>query len=75
MRDRNSVPRAMAMAYCRTDSGRPPFFVACRQAGAAGGAPWQELVVKLCHLPAALSLILSFVLLIIGVASHREPEE
>ena len=49
--------------------------VAARQAGAAGGAPWQELIVKLCHLPAALSLILSFVLLIIGVASHREPEE
>jgi hydroxylaminobenzene mutase len=49
--------------------------VAARQAGAAGGAPWQELVVKLCHVPAALSLILSFVLLIIGVASHREPEE
>jgi (hydroxyamino)benzene mutase len=46
--------------------------VAARQAGAVGGAPWQEFVVKLCHVPAALSLILSFVLLIIGVAGHRE---
>jgi hypothetical protein len=49
--------------------------VAARQAGAAVGAPWQEFVVKLCHVPAALSLILSFVLLIIGVAGHREPGE
>jgi (hydroxyamino)benzene mutase len=49
--------------------------VAARQAGAPGGAPWQEFVVKLCHVPAALSLILSFVLLIIGVAGRREPSE
>jgi len=49
--------------------------VAAKQAGATGGTPWQELVVKLCHLPAALGLILSFVLLIIGVARHREPGE
>jgi hypothetical protein len=49
--------------------------VAARQAGATGGAPWQEFVVKLCHVPAALSLILSFVLLIIGVAGHRESGE
>jgi hypothetical protein len=48
---------------------------AARQAGAAGGAPWQEFVVKLCHVPAALSLILCLVLLIIGVAGHREPGE
>ena len=49
--------------------------VAAAQAGAAGGAPWQEFVVKLCHLPAAMGLILSFVLLIIGVARHREAGE
>ncbi len=49
--------------------------VAAAQAGADGGAPWQELVVKLCHLPAAMGLILSFVLLIIGVARHREAGE
>jgi hypothetical protein len=47
--------------------------IAARQAGAAGAAPWQELVVKLCHIPAALGLILSWGLLIIGFANHREP--
>jgi hypothetical protein len=26
--------------------------IAAKQAGAAGAAPWQELVVKLCHVPA-----------------------
>jgi hydroxylaminobenzene mutase len=48
--------------------------VAAGQAGATGAAPWQELVVKLCHVSAALGLILSLILLIIGFASHREPE-
>ena len=49
--------------------------VAAGQAGAAGAAPWQELVVKLCHVPAALGLILSVLLLIIGFVRHREPAE
>jgi hydroxylaminobenzene mutase len=49
--------------------------VAAGQAGAAGAAPWQELVVKLCHIPAALGLILSFVLLIIGFVKHLDPAE
>jgi (hydroxyamino)benzene mutase len=40
--------------------------IAAKQAGAAGAAPWQELVVKLSHMSAALGLILSWVLLIIG---------
>jgi len=47
--------------------------VAAGQAGAAGAAPWQELVVKLCHVPAALGLILSLSLLVIGFVRHREP--
>ena len=47
--------------------------VAALQAGAAGAAPWEELVVKLCHVPAALGLILSLLLLIIGFVRHREP--
>jgi (hydroxyamino)benzene mutase len=47
--------------------------VAAGQAGAAGAKPWQELVVKLCHVPAALGLIISWVLLIIGFAKYREP--
>jgi len=49
--------------------------VAAGQAGATGAAPWQELVVKLCHVPAALGLILSLSLLIIGFVKHREPPE
>lgn len=49
--------------------------IAAKQAGATGGAPWQELVVKLCHLPAAAGLILSVTLLIIGVAKHRASSE
>jgi hydroxylaminobenzene mutase len=51
--------------------------IAAKQAGAAGAAAWQEAVVKLCHLPAALGLILSVTLLIIGIVKHRgaaEPE-
>jgi hydroxylaminobenzene mutase len=47
--------------------------IAAKQAGASGAAPWQELVVKLCHIPAALGLILSLGLLIIGFVRHREP--
>ena len=49
--------------------------IAAKQAGAAGAAPWQELVVKLCHIPAALGLILSWGLLIIGFVKHPEPAE
>lgn len=49
--------------------------IAAQQAGAAGAAPWQEAVVKLCHLPAALGLILSVTLLILGIAKKREPAE
>jgi hydroxylaminobenzene mutase len=47
--------------------------IAAKQAGATGAAPWQELIVKLCHIPAALGLILSFVLLIIGFVQYRGP--
>ena len=46
--------------------------IAAKQAGAA---PWQELVVKLCHIPAALGLILSMLLLIIGFVRQSEPAE
>ena len=49
--------------------------IAARQAGAAGAAAWQEAVVKLCHLPAALGLILSVTLLIIGIVKHRAAAE
>ena len=48
--------------------------IAAKQAGATGAGPWQELIVKLCHIPAALGLILSFVLLIIAFVKYQ-PEE
>ncbi len=37
-----------------------------RQAGAAGGEPWQELVVTLTHFAAGVGLIIAWVLLVIG---------
>ncbi len=49
--------------------------IAAKQAGAPGAAAWQEAVVKLCHLPAALGLILSVTLLIIGIVKHRAATE
>jgi hydroxylaminobenzene mutase len=47
--------------------------IAAKEAGATGAAPWQELIIKLCHIPAALGLIISFVLLILTFAKDREP--
>ena len=40
--------------------------ITAHEAGATGGTPWQEAVVKLTHISAGLALIVSFVLLIIG---------
>ncbi len=40
--------------------------IAASQAGASGGKPWQELVVKLTHIGAALGLIVAWSLLIVG---------
>lgn len=40
--------------------------IAARQAGATGGAPWQELFVKLAHIIAGLALIIAWILLMIG---------
>ncbi len=48
--------------------------IAAKQAGASGAAPWQELVVKLCHIPAALGLILSLTLLIVGFVKQQPAE-
>lgn len=36
------------------------------QAGAKGGAPWQEMVVKLTHITAGLGLVLAWGLLVAG---------
>ena len=40
--------------------------IAAAQAGASGGAPWQELIVTLTHVAAGLGLIAAFVLLLVG---------
>lgn len=40
--------------------------IGANQAGATGGEPWQELVVKLTHISAGLGLIIAWSLLIIG---------
>lgn len=45
--------------------------IAAQQAGATGGQPWQELAVMLTHIFAALGLILSWTMLIIGFAKDR----
>ncbi len=40
--------------------------IAADQAGAPGGKPWQELIVKLTHITAGLALIAAWTLLLIG---------
>ena len=40
--------------------------IVAHEAGAPGGTPWQELVVKLAHICAGLTLIVAWTLLIIG---------
>lgn len=48
--------------------------IAAQQAGATGAAPWQEIIVKLGHIPVSLVLILSIALLIVGIARHRNSD-
>jgi hydroxylaminobenzene mutase len=40
--------------------------IAAGQAGVTGGAPWQELVVKLTHIAAGLGLVVAWGLLVAG---------
>jgi hydroxylaminobenzene mutase len=44
--------------------------IAASQARATGSEPWQELVVKLTHIVAALGLIIAWSLLIAGFVKH-----
>ena len=44
--------------------------IAASQAGATGGKPWQELVVQLTHIAAALGLIVAWSLLVVGFVKH-----
>ena len=48
--------------------------IAANQAGATGGEPWQELVVKLTHIGAALGLIVAWSLLVVGFVK-RAPDK
>jgi len=47
--------------------------LAAQQAGATGGATWQELVVKLAHIGAALALIVAWALLVKGFLKKPSP--
>jgi len=40
--------------------------IAAGQAGATGGAPWQELIVLLAHVVSGLVLIIAWILMMIG---------
>ena len=62
----------VANAWWGTNQTLP---IAASQAGAKGAAPWQELVENVCHVIAALGLVLSLLVLIIGFVRHRETAE
>jgi hypothetical protein len=47
-----------------------PLSIAASQAGATGGEPWQELVLKLTHIGAGLGLIIAWALLVIGCLKY-----
>lgn len=45
--------------------------LAAKQAGATGGAMWQETVVKLSHIGAGLALIVAWALLVLGFMKKK----
>jgi hypothetical protein len=47
-----------------------PLAIAASQAGATGGEPWQELILKLTHIGAGLGLIIAWSLLVFGFLKH-----
>lgn len=49
--------------------------IAAAQAGASGGAPWQEAVVGLTHILAGLALIAAWGALIWGLLGHHAADE
>ena len=49
--------------------------IAARQGGATGGAPWQESIVTLTHIGAALALIAAWALLIVGFCRTVSPTD
>ncbi len=48
--------------------------IAAEQAGATGGQPRQELVVKLAHIAAGLGLLVAWTLLVIGFLKPPDDE-
>lgn len=48
--------------------------IAAAQAGARGGEPWQELIVKLAHIGAAVGMIAAWGLLLAGFVRRIEGE-
>ena len=59
----------MANAWWGTNQILP---IAASQAGATGGEPWQELIVKLAHIAAGLGLVVAWTLLIIGFVQRPD---
>lgn len=57
-----------ANSWCGTAQILP---IAASQASAAGGAAWQELVVKLTYIAAGLGLVVAWALLVVGFC--RQP--
>ena len=49
--------------------------IAAGQAGATGGLPWQELVVKLTHIAAGLGLVVAWGLLVAGFLKKPDTTE
>jgi (hydroxyamino)benzene mutase len=49
--------------------------IAASQAKATGGAPWQEMVVQLCHIPAAIGLIAAVAMLMAGLRADTRGYE
>ena len=47
--------------------------IAASQAGATGGEPWQELVMKLTHISAGLGLVVAWALLVVGFVRKAGP--
>ena len=48
--------------------------IVAREGGATGGAPWQELIVTIAHIGAALALIAAWVLAVIGFFRQPVPQ-
>ena len=59
----------MANAWWGTNQMLP---IAAAQAGATGGEPWQELIVKLTHIGAGFGLLAAWVLLIVGFLKRTD---